>query len=636
MRKAVGILLTFVALAGFTFVLYRTAWLCDDAHISYRTVENLVDGNGLRWNTDERVQAFTHPLWLFLNAAVYFFTRENFLTWILLTMFVTMGGMSLLTFGLARTRTVAILGVVLLVSSRGFMDYSTSGLENPLTHVLLALFLLLYFKRQWGWWTYFGMAFVAGLGVLNRMDCLLLFAPALFYAWLSTPSKLRGLFVMAAGFVPFGAWEIFSVIYYGFPVPNTAYAKLGTGIPDGEMAVQGLRYFAYTLTHDPTTLPIIVLGLLAPWYVTRRNVWPISLGMVLYLLYIVKIGGDFMGGRFFAAPLFVAVCMLVRVPARASNPLWPVLGVLALLASMTVPHAPFLTSGDFNPNSRPERAGQVPVKWQADSGIGDERRFWYPTANLLAWIEGQPMPQHKYVTTGKSYRESGAKGPVEHGSIGYRGFYGGPQVHIVDYYALGDPLLARLPARYYPDWRIGHFIREVPEGYLELLSGNPDAMKDENLRKYNEKLEIITRGPLFSKERFQTILEMNAGVYDPYIDRDLYQFFGIRKVPVSLISARDSRYDIQVKGAEIALDNAVHNSLIQMSFTSDDDFQVLYFLGDERVAALHVPAKTTREEKLEVNELVTPVAAIRQGYDKVRVLPFKGDKHYAIGHFVLK
>ena len=50
-----------VALAA---VLVRCAWIGDDGYISLRVVLNLVEGRGLTWNVDERVQVFTHPLWL--------------------------------------------------------------------------------------------------------------------------------------------------------------------------------------------------------------------------------------------------------------------------------------------------------------------------------------------------------------------------------------------------------------------------------------------------------------------------------------------------------------------------------------------------------------------------------------------
>lgn len=58
----------------------RTAWLCDDAYITLRTVSNFVAGFGPRFNVAERVQAFTHPLWFLLETPVFALSRENFYT----------------------------------------------------------------------------------------------------------------------------------------------------------------------------------------------------------------------------------------------------------------------------------------------------------------------------------------------------------------------------------------------------------------------------------------------------------------------------------------------------------------------------------------------------------------------------
>jgi hypothetical protein len=48
----IGILLV-VVLCG--------AWLCDGAHISFRTADNFINGYGLAWNVKKRTQAYTHP-----------------------------------------------------------------------------------------------------------------------------------------------------------------------------------------------------------------------------------------------------------------------------------------------------------------------------------------------------------------------------------------------------------------------------------------------------------------------------------------------------------------------------------------------------------------------------------------------
>ena len=58
-RAPIYALLTLIA-----FVLVNTAWLSEDIYITLRVVDNFVNGYGLTWNVAERVQAYTHPLWL--------------------------------------------------------------------------------------------------------------------------------------------------------------------------------------------------------------------------------------------------------------------------------------------------------------------------------------------------------------------------------------------------------------------------------------------------------------------------------------------------------------------------------------------------------------------------------------------
>ena len=50
-------------IAIFAWLVIRNAWLCDDAFITFRVVDNFHNDYGLRWNVVDRVQVFTHPLW---------------------------------------------------------------------------------------------------------------------------------------------------------------------------------------------------------------------------------------------------------------------------------------------------------------------------------------------------------------------------------------------------------------------------------------------------------------------------------------------------------------------------------------------------------------------------------------------
>jgi len=107
--------------------------------------------------------------------------------------------------------------------------------------------------------------------------------------------------------------------------------------------------------------------------------------------------------------------------------------------------------------------------------------------------------------------------------IGLSGFHAGQKIHIIDYFALGDPLLSRLPITERYDiwefgWRIGHFYKTLPPGYFETNQSGENVIEDKCLAKYYDKLTIITRGNLFDPNRMQEIWNMNTGKYDYLLD----------------------------------------------------------------------------------------------------------------------
>src|SRR5438445_8625473 len=113
-----------VLLVGvYALVVARTAWVSDDSYITFRTVDNLVNGYGLTWNVAERVQAYTNPLWMFVTAGAYFFTREIFFTSIVLSVVVSVITVVLVGFKLATSTATALIGIAVLTLSRAFVDY---------------------------------------------------------------------------------------------------------------------------------------------------------------------------------------------------------------------------------------------------------------------------------------------------------------------------------------------------------------------------------------------------------------------------------------------------------------------------------------------------------------------------------
>jgi arabinofuranosyltransferase len=219
------------ALVAF-IVLLRTAWVSDDAYITFRTVDNFLHGYGLRWNIDSRVESFTHPLWLFTMIGATALTGEVYYTSIFLSIGLTLLAVVLLLWRFTASMAIAILAASVILLSKAFVDYSTSGLENPLTHVLLVVFFVVAASsgRRRPFW----LSLLASLVMLNRIDAGLLVLPVLLVAVWKNGLR-RSIVPVALGMLPLVAWEVFSLIYYGFPVPNTAYAKLDTGAERGEL-----------------------------------------------------------------------------------------------------------------------------------------------------------------------------------------------------------------------------------------------------------------------------------------------------------------------------------------------------------------------------------------------------------------
>jgi arabinofuranosyltransferase len=490
----------------YAMVTLRAAWLSDDAYITLRTVDNFVHGYGLTWNIAERVQVYTHPLWMFVLAAAYCLTREAYFTVLFLSLAVSFATAWIFAFRIARTAHMAVLGLLLLSFSKAFTEYSTSGLENPASHLLLALFWMVYLNQEPTLKRLYHLSVLAALAAFNRIDTLLFYLPALVLSFQAMPrgGRLKALF---QGFLPFFLWEGFCLFYYGFLFPNTAYAKLSTGIHFTELLHQGFCYFLNSLNLDPVTLLVISFGLSVPRLTQDKRLVPLALGAGLYLLYILWIGGDFMTGRFFSTVLLGAVCLISMIQFKDIAQMAPAF-LLVLFVGAFSPHVQYLLDLD-HPLST-----QFPVI--DNKGIADERAFYRTATGLSLYSRNQPLPYQAWVLEGRDARKNGTAVAVRD-NIGFFGYYAGPEVYVLDKWALADPLLARLPMSAL-EWRIGHFARTIPEGYVETVENGENRIQDPNIKAYFEKLKRINRGPLLDGGRFLEILRMNLGWYDYLVD----------------------------------------------------------------------------------------------------------------------
>lgn len=197
-----------------------------------------------------------------------------------------------------------------LFTSRSAVEWSTGGLENPLSNVLIALMCCVILRGGLDRASLFLLCFCGGLLVLNRLDSVFLAGPlVLCVIWQHL--RLGDWRSCARAFALFAAptllWMAGAAFYYGFPLPNTAYAKIA-----GESAVdrarQGLWYLIDFARHEPfhglvlIIAPVLFVAAGLRSKSCRWRLWSIAAGSALGLAYVVAVGGDYMRGRFVTGP----------------------------------------------------------------------------------------------------------------------------------------------------------------------------------------------------------------------------------------------------------------------------------------------------------------------------------------------
>lgn len=604
-------------------LIVRTGWVTEDAYITMRTVDNWVHGFGLRWNTDERVQGYTHPLWMFLLSLVYYVTREAYATALLVGVLTTTAA-TLMLVKLSRSAGHAVAAVVLCILCRSFVEFSTSGLENPLTHLLVGLFVWQYAVRGAGLRT---LCLIAALLALNRTDALLVALPALLHATvqdLFERGLKRTVVDLAIGLSPLVAWELFSLFYYGFLVPNTAYAKLNTGLPRNELMRQGASYLINGLAWDPPALITTALGVAVAFMQSRRREVFLAIGVMLYMVYVLWIGGDFMLGRFLTLPFFMAVCLLAIAPMPIEDP--------ARAAIVVLPF--FLLFWHHNAVER-YAAGDLGL-----NGVADERSFYRDSAGLMMFSRTRNLPSHPWVAMGREAKAKNDQSRV-FPNVGFFGFYAGPTIHIIDELALTEPLLARLPATFSASWRVGHYKRTVPAGFVETTKNPTGAclMEDKNLCAYYQKLRLVIAGPLWSWARLKTIVGFQVGSYQYLIDRQRYRYPNLVRdtlQSVSTVVAEGAPWNtpgarvVTDDGIEIQIGRVSHAGKVSLSLDGNDTYEVEFRKGASTLDTVPLPSLDIAF--MHTRSLDVPKEVRSEGFDNITVRPVIGDGLYSVGY----
>lgn len=470
-----------VALAAVFAMAVARGWLCDDAFITFRVVEQMARGEGPVFNVGERVQVFTHPLWMFVLAA-----------WSALGGTLRPGaiGLSLVVFGVGlvayarafRDRPLTLALVLLaFFGCRTLVDYASGGLETPLAFALamLAVWGVRAGRR--------GLALAAlALLPLTRADLLFFALPFVF----AIPARdMRDRLLQLAAFAaPTAAWMAFSTVYYGVPVPNTAFAKLAG--PAAQRWDPGVAYVVGSLLSDPGAMALTVTGLAVGIARRRRDglVRAAFFALLLSLAYAAWAGGDFMLGRFLLPTLWAALIGLAAALPAPRGERADVRWLASLVATLAFAHAMTgHTTLRTQLGLRDVEGHEGP--WYPPAV--DERRFYLPWLGLF--------PTERFPALAVRMGSAWNTSPRVAGAMGVAAYARPRDEAVVDYLALAEPFLARLQPVAVN--RPGHAFRPLPEGFL-LWRDPTHHFADARLDALAADLRLAHRSPdLFTVER---------------------------------------------------------------------------------------------------------------------------------------
>ncbi len=435
-------------------------WTAEDGFINLRIVKNLIGGRGFVYNVGQRVEAGTSPLWLFI--LTLWAPVRHFLS---LEVFAMLVGAALAIAGFVfgqlaaealcasdDRRRLLPLGALVVAVLPPFWDFSTSGMEMGLGFGWLGISFWLLVRHATSPRLRWVAAAVIGLGPLIRPDFAVFtlgFAAALLALnWSRRTKTLVGLTIAIVA-AP-ALYEVFRIWYFGLLLPATALAK-EAGASNTQ---QGFAYLADFNRPYMILVPLVVIVAILqfsrpPVLVSSRNrvlagaLWAAA---GLHAAWVVRLGGDYMHGRFFLPSLFVAVLPVFAVPRASAK-----LGVYAIIVAW---------AGLVLMSAR-DHTSQIGA-----SGIVNERLFWVDASKVQHPVEvgdfrnvdfyGPGAAAHDLAAAGigdyfQSYVGRGlttVSSPGLPGSglvekyffLGVFGYAAGPHVTVYDPEGLADPV----------------------------------------------------------------------------------------------------------------------------------------------------------------------------------------------------
>jgi hypothetical protein len=319
-----------LSLVVFGAILYENLFfVTDDTFITFRYAQNLLDGNGLVYNAGQYVEGYTNFLFVLLLAFFKLLGAEFLATARVLSLVSFIAIYALVVYYI-RIRTknyfLAAISGFFMCASYPFVTWVMGAMEGHVAtlFVTVATVLLLRVLEEetvpshWKWVSggCFALAYltrpdmvvfpVAVCAVLSACACLA------YKRKQETNTHIKLIIALLAPvlitLLLHYTWRWF---YYGQLLPNTYYAKV-SGISLQVLALNGVGYvWSYILTPPFLLMWTAITALCVLWSRQEAKANSVLLAMIaVYLVYVIRIGGDWMPIFRFFVPLFPLIVLL--------------------------------------------------------------------------------------------------------------------------------------------------------------------------------------------------------------------------------------------------------------------------------------------------------------------------------------
>lgn len=338
--------LLITALCSWVFLLNTArlnSWFVDDAGISFSYSRSLAEGFGLVAQPGvSPVEGYSNPTWVFLFSVVKLLGFDILASAKPISIALSITAVflaTLISYRATHKALLTLLGVGWIVLQPGLVIWSVSGLENPLYVTLILLLLWLRLANQNNKNAVLAGVVAALIG-LTRPE-----GAAFLLIYLLVNRKYWKPFLLSF-ILLYGTYLGFRWVYFGYPLPNTFYMKVGGGFQIRQIFSQvyyNLRVLGNgILGKFGFWIGLVLLPVLFFMVARKKNfekpLFAVLIASIIGLGTYLLLPSDWMGELRFASPILALFpILLISLLAQFSKSVKPgVTKVVSFLSLLLV------------------------------------------------------------------------------------------------------------------------------------------------------------------------------------------------------------------------------------------------------------------------------------------------------------